>query len=310
MLDAPFMAESVRLPVRAGGVTRPRETPMRSLLYFVLPALLTPAVTLHAQCPASGSCFVAHGTPGCNNEACCDLVCAADPFCCNVSWDSLCVGQATDACGCGAAEAGPCLVTHDTPWCNNSECCDAVCDDDPFCCAVEWDKICVGLANTLCLGCGGVLEGSCFEVGPGNCSDADCCTVVCAKDPFCCEQLWDGFCVTEAFSLCTQCGEITAGSCTDTHPTPSCNDLQCCAAVCALDFFCCEVQWDLLCVSGALELCNFCTGDFDVNGLVDSADLANLLAGWNLGGDTDLNADGITGAADLAMLLAAWGDCP
>jgi len=41
-----------------------------------------------------------------------------------------------------------------------------------------------------------------------------------------------------------------------------------------------------------------------------TVDLGALLAGWGLGGVTDLNGDGTTGAADLAMLLSSWGACP
>jgi hypothetical protein len=60
----------------------------------------TLTITLDAGvCPSSGSCCAAHPTPGCDDGTCCDLVCSADPFCCDSSWDSICVGEAEDLCG-------------------------------------------------------------------------------------------------------------------------------------------------------------------------------------------------------------------
>ncbi|MFN9126258.1 MAG: reprolysin-like metallopeptidase, partial [bacterium] len=50
------------------------------------------------SCGGGGSCFLPHGGQGCSTVACCQLVCAADPFCCNTSWDELCVSQAFDLC--------------------------------------------------------------------------------------------------------------------------------------------------------------------------------------------------------------------
>lgn len=52
-----------------------------------------------------------------------------------------------------------------------------------------------------------------------------------------------------------------------------------------------------------------CVGDFNLDGLVEGADLAILLGGWG-GPAGDLNGDGTTEGADLAILLGAWGTCP
>ncbi|MCH8880450.1 MAG: hypothetical protein IID34_11270 [Planctomycetes bacterium] len=45
------------------------------------------------------------------------------------------------ACG---PDAGPCSEANGTPGCDDTECCNAVCDLDPFCCDVEWDEYCAG----------------------------------------------------------------------------------------------------------------------------------------------------------------------
>ncbi|MFO0873970.1 MAG: trypsin-like peptidase domain-containing protein [Phycisphaerales bacterium] len=78
-------------------------------------ALIGSAASGQANCPAAGSCFVAHATGGCDNQACCQAVCAIDPFCCNSQWDSICVNEANQLC----AGTPPCQ-----PACNklNIEC--------------------------------------------------------------------------------------------------------------------------------------------------------------------------------------------
>jgi hypothetical protein len=45
-------------------------------------------------------CDVAHGTPGCDDWACCNQVCVADPLCCAIDWDASCVTNGAVAiCG-------------------------------------------------------------------------------------------------------------------------------------------------------------------------------------------------------------------
>ena len=49
-------------------------------------------------CPGEGSCFEANGTPGCDDEACCTVVCENTPTCCEVEWDQSCADQALKFC--------------------------------------------------------------------------------------------------------------------------------------------------------------------------------------------------------------------
>jgi hypothetical protein len=44
------------------------------------------------------SCFLANPGPGCGDAECCMMICAVDPFCCNVSWDAICASEALDVC--------------------------------------------------------------------------------------------------------------------------------------------------------------------------------------------------------------------
>jgi hypothetical protein len=151
---------------------------------------------------------------------------------------------------------GSCVVAHGTPGCEDAGCCEAVCAVDDFCCTSQWDSVCVTEATDLCLGCGGVSAGSCYTAhGTPHCEDQECCDAVCAVDAFCCSNQWDGVCVNEANDICNSCGGSATGSCYVAHDHPHCNDTACCDTVCALDAFCCNTQWDSICVNEALDLC-------------------------------------------------------
>ena len=54
-----------------------------------------------------------------------------------------------------------------------------------------------------------------------------------------------------------------------------------------------------------------CPADITGDGVVDSADLAQLLGAWgvNPGHPADFTGDGVVDSADLAQLLGAWGPC-
>lgn len=250
-------------------------------------ALSTCAVCQLDSCtPDAGDCCVAHANPGCADEACCDAVCAADPFCCNSQWDDFCVGAAVSLCGCTFAscnpDAGDCCTAHANPGCADETCCNSVCALDPFCCNTEWDLACVGSAVDLC-GCPFTCPESdhdCYTQGIPGCTDTDCCALVCGADSFCCEVAWDGLCVNSAFTLCgfppcefsckgtpegEPCGEDLNGGCNVAQGGTSnccfangglgCDDKACTAAVCAIDAFCCDSGWDAICAGEANTFC-------------------------------------------------------
>ena len=98
-----------------------------------------------AQCgPGAGDCYEPHGTPGCVQTACCELVCEFDALCCDVGWDEFCVSAAEKLCeGIACPNPGSCLEFHENPGCEDETCCDFVCVLDPFCCGALWDDLCV-----------------------------------------------------------------------------------------------------------------------------------------------------------------------
>ena len=82
------------------------------------------------------------------------------------------------------------------------------CGVDEYCCSVAWDELCITIATLICEAdcpsiptCG--TDGSCEVAhdGPG-CADVECCSEVCAADPYCCVVAWDHACVVLSESTC------------------------------------------------------------------------------------------------------------
>jgi hypothetical protein len=164
-------------------------------------------------------------------------------------------------------------ATHDClsvgePGCTDAFCCDVICAIDPFCCSVAWDEVCVGEAQEFCAVTGtcGASSHPCDVTGFPGCDDAVCCEAVCAVLPDCCDTMWDGDCVLQAFAICRLpdpptvctlavhgCGEVGG---------PGCSADGCCADVCAVSPSCCAVAWDAACVEIAAELCGVITPPF------------------------------------------------
>jgi hypothetical protein len=101
--------------------------------------------------PGAGPCNTGGNSPGCDDTDCCNLVCMTDPFCCVDTWDEVCVEEALGiGCFTCGGQTGGCFIPGPTPGCEDVECCQSVCAEDPFCCSVEWDQDCSDLAATEC----------------------------------------------------------------------------------------------------------------------------------------------------------------
>jgi hypothetical protein len=104
----------------------------------------------HSECTAGDGL-----DPSCSS--CADAVCAADPYCCNTEWDSVCVNAVPTHCGADACSGGggspspSCEHYECTPGdaldAGCSDCAAAVCAEDDYCCTNEWDSICVDIAE-------------------------------------------------------------------------------------------------------------------------------------------------------------------
>ena len=154
-----------------------------------------------------------------------------------------------------------CLLVHATPGCQDANCSARVCDFRPTCCTTTWDQACVDVASIECQGCGLTSDSCYIEHFKPGCRDQTCCSTVCANPEYayCCTQDWDFGCALYAGQVCSAtsvpCGTSTAGSCTQVHGTPSCNDRGCCESVCAFWPTCCQAAWDGTCVQLAYQFC-------------------------------------------------------
>lgn len=107
-----------------------------------------------------------------------------------------------------------CCLPHPNPGCADQDCCTLICSQDPFCCATEWDTLCVNAAGQSC----GCADGDCcIPHGGLGCADSQCSQTVCLVDPVCCLTGWDATCVIEARDLC---GSTCPTRCSDV-PTPN-----------------------------------------------------------------------------------------
>jgi hypothetical protein len=176
---------------------------------------------------SSNDCCSPNTTPFCSDSDCCNTVCQFDPFCCETEWDSQCAGEASEFCAsCGGGGSGcgqgsqSCCVANAGPYCSDASCCNTVCGFDPWCCNVQWDAICADEAASNCAACNnsgavcGVNTQDCCVASGNNsagCADVDCCTAVCAADPFCCNVFWDAICANEASFMCASCVQECTG---------------------------------------------------------------------------------------------------
>lgn len=246
---------------------------------------------------ATGDCCSPHGGPGCSDFECCDTICFVEEFCCTV-WDQGCADLAQAFCGSEACQpsgcpgTGPCCEQHSGQGCDDTACCEAVCDFDEFCCLAVWDSTCVGAAEVLCEALCTVTPCAtsgdcCAPHGGQSCENESCCQAVCGDRPECCDTGWDQACATLAVTLCSGlCGSGHPGCpgndvCCNGTVSVGCQNRSCCNLVCGDDAFCCESQWDNTCAATAKSLCPaLCTcgsfADFDDDGDVTLQDFGGF----------------------------------
>jgi len=202
-----------------------------------------------------GDCCQPKGTPGCEDQAVRNCVCALDPFCCDVAWDSICVNEAQSDCGLSCSGIEKCGDS----LCTAGEDCQTCPQDCGECCGNAQCQPELGEDCKTCpADCGACPhEGSCcMATGSVGCKDPAVEQCVCAMDPFCCNVQWDGICAAEA----DECGSCT-GDCCAAHDLPGCDDEGIEACVCKADPYCCGNSWDSLCAGEVESLgCGSCGG--------------------------------------------------
>ena len=117
---------------------------------------------------------------------------------------ALSTGSFAQHANCPNPNGGDCFQVDPNPGCQNEQCCNFVCDNDPICCILNWDQQCADAALSLCgipLDCA-PGSGPCGEAnGTPGCEDPACCASVCDLDPICCIFSWDQSCANLAIGL-------------------------------------------------------------------------------------------------------------
>ncbi len=186
-----------------------------------------------------------------------------DPECDDHESCSIKVG--IEVCDNGIDDNGNGKTDCEDPFCFNHEACrteveEEICDngiddngngktdcEDPDCEAHETCRP----QNSCCLA----------AETPG-CNDYEIESCVCAENPWCCEMKWDdvcvqmisvmecGECVSPCESDCTlpECENNEACACDSPHNAPGCGDTEIQECVCEENCYCCEAEWDEVCV--------------------------------------------------------------
>ncbi|MCH9683505.1 MAG: hypothetical protein K0V04_18855 [Deltaproteobacteria bacterium] len=191
-------------------------------------------------------CCERHAAAGCDESEVATCVCTELPECCAFEWTQRCVDLATSECNAtcmpdgadttgavdpttggagstgidpgsdggsadtgGGGPGGACCTPTQMPGCADDMALEqCVCGEDPFCCDMQWDGKCVGVAVNSCgAECGGNGGGGdcCMPNGSPGCDDAMTQDCVCMIDAFCCNQMWDQKCVQVATQQCMGC---------------------------------------------------------------------------------------------------------
>ncbi len=216
------------------------------------------------SCENPYSCLVDGCAPAFEQKGCCgcpceSCVCAKDPYCCNVSWDPICVESCRDCGGCGSEDG---CTPSATPGCNGCACQECVCALDAFCCTGKWDSLCAAMCAEDCAGGCEVCQPSCAgkECGPDGCNG------ICGICPqgYGCQS---GECVKECVPSCagrecgmdncnvSSCGKCAQGflcnkffKCVPEPCEPSCDGKECGSDGCGGS--CGDCAKDVPCVDG------------------------------------------------------------
>jgi hypothetical protein len=164
-----------------------------------------------------------------------------------------------------------CCEPHDPLGCDEAAVQACVCDQSPACCTFRWDEPCVQLALACDATCMADPDPTSAETGDasssgeppvgttccevsasgGGCDDAAVTACTCRIDAYCCDNLWDEYCVAIASESCSvDCGN----DCCTPHDTVACNDAGVFGCVVEQNDAC-FASWENACVDQAISQC-------------------------------------------------------
>ena len=278
------------------------------------------------------------------DQPCAVTVTTNDPFCVNNNWDGICMTAYNCCLGIyGCTDLAACNFDPNFPCTDNSLCTYPGCTDPAACnynaAAGCDDGSCVFplwyLPNTVN---GGPAVYACSPPANYYLADQACAATVTSNDPFCVSTDWDGIC-QQAYNCCLGiygCTDVSACNYDPNYPCsdnslctyPGCTDPAACnydaAAGCddgtcaypgCTDNTACNYDPAAGCDDGSCDYsCNTCFGDFDHNGVINTADLLLLMAQFGCTsacGEYDLDGNGVVNTSDLLLFMAVFGTiCP
>jgi hypothetical protein len=190
-----------------------------------------------------GCCTNENAVRWCTAGVLCELSCDSAPAC---GWKESAgmfscasLPKTDDACqNPYSCFVDGCAATWEQKGCCDCPCEDCVCAQDPYCCNVAWDPVCVDRCRE-CGGCGS-KDGCTPSTTPG-CHGCACELCVCQLDPFCCTDKWDSLCAQACVGQCAggcqpcqpdctgkECGsDGCGGKCGICPPNAECDDGEC-----------------------------------------------------------------------------------
>ncbi len=251
--------------------------------------------------------------------------------------------ELADTCGAVCGNTFDCLSPHATPGCEQPECCDLVCMQDPSCCDWSWDGPCAVQAATLCGG-DPPTNDECIDaidIGVGPTPFRQLLSNPSAPEGDCIDpsrrggDIWFRYVAT--CSSLTRIGtcayadfntlvDVFTGDCRSLTPVDCVDDEDFCGfdtGSLLLDATCGEAYFVRVSgvdgASGNGEIFVECFGpecgcdeDLDGDDRVNGSDLGQLFSEWGPCGGScpaDLDGDGEVSGSDLGLLFSAWGDC-
>ncbi len=166
--------------------------------------------------------------------------CTQHGDCCN----GFCNPQ-SGLCWAGGSDGGPGCFMDFTPCSQHADCCGNFCEPQFGLC---WS--------------GGGFDGGGLDGGSGNAVQCGALGMACTSGDDCCSATCvDGACVPNPNGGQVACGAITdlcRNSATGTDPASPRTCDPCVEAICAGDPWCCQNDWDGVCVQAAAQACGRC----------------------------------------------------
>jgi len=293
--------------------------------------------------PAAGSCCDPQQLPYCSDAACCEEVCALDPFCCDNTWDGACASLAFENCAplcgtpippqtCAAPGANPLASNNNDSLTTGGVACQAGGITTPNTYARVFTPSQLGAAYSFkCVNLGfdnsgGYLEGvvkvcldpdggapnvgtlQVIEEYPVGLYNGEDQLVTVTGDSVCVELV-----APQTLVVVLEIPASSDGFATFAGGTSSASETYILSTACGLADFTTlasigfpNTHWYVQ-LSGNIGCQDEIPGDLNLDGIVNGADLSILLAAWGTADPVaDLNDDGVVNGADLSILLANW----